>query len=246
MKLEIKELHTYYGASHILQGVSLSISSGEVVVLLGRNGAGKTTLLRSSVGLTKANSGSVLVDGAELRGSPVHRAPRLGVIFVPSGRRTFESLTVWENLQLAATSCPRRTGSWNPERVFEVFPKLAQLAKRRAGVLSGGEQQMLKIGRALVANPEILLLDEPTEGLAPVVVGELGDWINLLRQERLGILLAEQNALFSLEHADRGYILEKGRISLQGSAEEVWVSQELQSALGIAARDTNDSQGEEK
>lgn len=243
MILEVENLHTYYGASHVLQGVSLSVSSGEVVVLLGRNGAGKTTLLRSIVGLTLPSSGSVKLDDTELRGSPVHRAPRLGMVFVPSGRRSFETLTVWENLQLASRSCPDREGTWAPERVLEVFPKLSQLMNRRAGVLSGGEQQMLKIGRALVANPEILLLDEPTEGLAPVVVSELGEWIDLLRTEKIGILLAEQNALFSLEHADRGYILEKGRLSFGGSAEQVWESSELQSALGIAERDSENDSG---
>lgn len=236
MRLTVEDLHTNYGSSRILRGVSVSVGSGEVVALLGRNGAGKTTLLRSVVGLTRPHSGSVRADDIEMRGAPVHRAARVGVAFVPSGRRAYASLTVAQNIELAARSCPGRHGPWNSERVYEAFPALRNLAGRRSGFLSGGEQQMLKIARALVSNPEILLLDEPTEGLSPVVVEELGSWIDLLRGEKLGILLAEQNATFSLQHADRGYILEKGMIALAATADEVWTSPELRSALGVAAR----------
>ena len=236
MKLEIDGVNTYYGASHILQGVSLSVTQGEVVTLLGRNGAGKTTLMRSIVGLTRARAGRIDVAGRDVRKAAPHVIARLGVAFVPSGRRVFGSLSVDENLRLAAGSCPGRSGPWNPTRVYDVFPKLAELKGRPARHLSGGEQQMLKLGRALVTNPAILLLDEPTEGLAPMVVGSLGDWLELLRAEGFGVLLAEQNAMFALNHADRGYILEKGRISYEGPAATLRASDQLLSGLGVSAR----------
>jgi branched-chain amino acid transport system ATP-binding protein len=236
MKLAVEGLNTYYGASHILQGVSLQITQGEIVTLLGRNGAGKTTLLRSVVGLTRARSGRVDIEGRDVRKSPPHVVARLGVAFVPSGRRVFGSLSVDQNLRLAATSVRGRKGSWSVDRVYEAFPKLVELRARPARHLSGGEQQMLKLGRALVTNPAILLLDEPTEGLAPVVVGNLGEWLELLRAEGFGVLLAEQNARFALNHADRGYILEKGRISYAGAAAALHASEELLSGLGVSAR----------
>jgi branched-chain amino acid transport system ATP-binding protein len=236
VKLEVEGLQTYYGASHILQGVSLDVAQGEVVTLLGRNGAGKTTLMRSIVGLTRARAGRVGIDGKDMRKSAPHKLARVGVAFVPSGRRVFGSLTVAENLRVAAGSCPRRGGRWDVQRVYETFPKLEEVRRRPARHLSGGEQQMLKLGRALVTNPAILLLDEPTEGLAPVVVGNLGEWLELLREEGFGVLLAEQNAMFALNHADRGYILEKGRISYEGSADTLRTSAELLSGLGVGAR----------
>jgi branched-chain amino acid transport system ATP-binding protein len=233
--LEVDELDTYYGSSHILQAVSLTVASGEVVVLLGRNGAGKTTLMRSIVGLTRARRGAVRLDGQDVRELRPHRIARRGIAFVPSGRRVFGSLTVGQNLELAARGT-RRAGDWSVPRVFETFPKLERLRRRPARHLSGGEQQMLKLGRALVANPEILLLDEPTEGLAPVVVGELGHWLELLREEGFGVLLAEQNAIFALAHADRGYILEKGSIRHEGDSEELRGSEELLAGLGVTRR----------
>jgi branched-chain amino acid transport system ATP-binding protein len=233
--LEVQGIDTYYGSSHVLQGVSLSVASGEVVVLLGRNGAGKTTLMRSVVGLTGARRGAVRVDGEDVREWRPHRIARRGIAFVPSGRRVFGSLTVAQNLELAARST-RRSGDWTVRRVYDTFPKLETLRRRPARHLSGGEQQMLKLGRALVANPEILLLDEPTEGLAPVVVGELGHWLELLREQGFGVLLAEQNALFALAHADRGYILEKGAIVHEGDADELRGSDELLAGLGVTRR----------
>jgi branched-chain amino acid transport system ATP-binding protein len=236
VKLELDGVDTYYGPSHILQGVSLSVSSGEVVVLLGRNGAGKTTLMRSAVGLTRARRGMIAIDGRDVRRVATHKIARAGVAFVPSGRRVFGSLTVAQNLELSARSSRGRKGDWSVDRVYETFPKLSTVKRRPARHLSGGEQQMLKLGRALVTNPEILLLDEPTEGLAPVVVGELGQWLELLRNEGFGVLLAEQNALFALRHAARGFILEKGRIRYEGTAEELRGSEELLAGLGVTRR----------
>lgn len=243
MNLSVAEAHTYYGSSHVLQGVSLHVRSPEVVVLLGRNGAGKTTLMRTIVGLTPPRAGTVSVDGRDVTGKPAHTVGRLGVAFVPSGRRVFGSLTVEQNLRLAARSCPRRTGEWSVGRVYDAFPALAQLRRRPARHLSGGEQQMLKLGRALVTNPEILLLDEPTEGLAPVVVGQLGAWLDLLRAVGLGVLLAEQNAVFALRHADRGYILEKGRVTHEGDADTLASSEELLTSLGVSARAGRSARG---
>ena len=235
MNVSVEHLDTYYGASHVLQDVSISVHSGEVVVLLGRNGAGKTTLMRSVVGLTRARRGAVRVDGQDVREWRPHRIARRGIAFVPSGRRVFGSLTVAQNLELAARST-RREGAWTMRRVYETFPKLETLRRRPARHLSGGEQQMLKLGRALLANPEILLLDEPTEGLAPVVVGELGHWLELLREQGFGVLLAEQNAIFALRHADRGSILEKGTITYEASADELRGSEELLAGLGVTRR----------
>ena len=231
--LDVRDLHSYYGSSHVVQGVTLSVAPGEVVTLLGRNGAGKTTTLRGLVGLTPPRRGTVTLDGRAITGAQPHVAARLGLAFVPSGRRVIGSLTVAENLKLAAHSNRKRAGSWTVDRVHATFPKLATIADRQAGLLSGGEQQMLKLGRALLGNPRVLLLDEPTEGLSPAVVSELGGWLDVLRQERLGVLLTEQNAVFALRHADRGYILEKGRVRAEGSRAELSTGTALRTYLGI-------------
>lgn len=236
MRLELKDVHTYYGQSHILQGISLTVGEGEVVALLGRNGAGKTTTMRSIIGLTPPRSGQVTLDGARIARRPPHGIARAGVSYVPSGRRVFGSLTVRQNLELALrdSRVPERERTWTIERLYRVFGKLADLGGRRAGFLSGGEQQMLKLGRALLAHPKLLLLDEPTEGLAPVVVREMRTWIELIKREgHVSILLAEQNALFALHLADRGYILEKGRIQHEAPAAELSGSAEARTYLGV-------------
>jgi branched-chain amino acid transport system ATP-binding protein len=238
--LEIEAIDTYYGASHILQGLSLSVGEGEAVALLGRNGAGKTTTMRSVLGLTPARRGRIAFAGREITRTKTHRIARSGVAFVASGRRVFGTLTVGQNLELAARTPGRRVQgargpaeAWRVEDVLEVFPKLRELSDRRAGFLSGGEQQMLKLGRALLGNPRLLLLDEPTEGLSPAVVGDLGRWLDRLRERGLSILLTEQNALFALSHVDRGYVMLKGRITHEAPAAQLRESQEVRAALGV-------------
>jgi branched-chain amino acid transport system ATP-binding protein len=236
MMLSIEAIHTYYGQSHILQDVSLEIDQGECVALLGRNGAGKTTTMRSIMGLTPPKRGRIALDGAEITGLAPHQIARAGLGYVPSGRRIFSELTVRQNLELAAHDAKGTEGPWDVSRVLEMFPKLHELAGRGAGFLSGGEQQMLKLGRALLRNPKLLLLDEPTEGLAPVVVKDLFRWIERLKGEHLSILLSEQNSAFALNISDRGYILEKGRIRFSAPAQDLAESQEIRTYLGIASK----------
>jgi branched-chain amino acid transport system ATP-binding protein len=215
--LEAHALHTAYGLSRVLFGVSIDVAAGECVCLLGRNGVGKSTTMRSIMGLTPPQSGRVVFRGVDITGWEPYRVARAGIGFVPEDRRIFADLTVWENLDVA-----RRTaggnGGFTLERVFDLFPKLRELTSRQGGHLSGGEQQMLTIARTLMGNPELLLLDEPSEGLAPIVVDHLRDQIARLKREGLTILLAEQNTEFSLELADRVYVLEKGSIRFSGPA----------------------------
>ena len=214
--LEAQDLHTAYGLSRVLFGISLEVRAGECVCLLGRNGVGKSTTMRSIMGLTPPQSGRVRFRGTDITGWAPHRVARAGLGFVPEDRRIFADLTVWENLDVA-----RRAAGGNGftlERVFDLFPKLRELTARQGGHLSGGEQQMLTIARTLMGNPQLLLLDEPSEGLAPIVVDHLRDQIARLRHEGLTILLAEQNTEFSLSLADRVYVLEKGAIKFSGPA----------------------------
>jgi branched-chain amino acid transport system ATP-binding protein len=220
MILEVKDIYTAYGLSQILFGVSLKVKRGEVVSLLGRNGVGKTTTLRSIMGLTPPRSGSIKFKGEEIAGKPPYQIARIGIGSVPEDRRIFPDLTVWENLDVAIKSSREGGPTWTMERVFELFPALEPLQNRRGGFLSGGEQQMLTIARALMGNPELLLLDEPSEGLAPVVVKHLGGQISRLREEGMTILLCEQNFRFSLDLSDRLYILEKGEVRYEGSMAE--------------------------
>jgi len=212
--LEVRDIHTAYGLSRVLFGVSIEVNTGECVCLLGRNGVGKSTTMRSIMGLTPPQSGRVAFRAVDITGWDSYRVARAGIGFVPEDRRIFADLTVWENLDVAH----RGSGAWTPERVFDLFPALRQLTGRNGGYLSGGEQQMLTIARTLMGNPELLLLDEPSEGLAPLVVDHLGVQIARLKAEGLTILLAEQNTEFSLRLADRVYVLEKGAIRFSGAA----------------------------
>ena len=216
--LTVEDVYTAYGQSQVLFGVSLTVTAGECVCLLGRNGVGKTTTMRSIMGLTPPARGRVVWKGRDIAGREPYQVANLGIGFVPEDRRIFADLTVWENLDVAARRA--RPGGFSVERVFDLFPKLRELRGRQGGFLSGGEQQMLTVGRTLMGNPELLLLDEPSEGLAPLVVDHLGEQIARLKAEGLTILLAEQNVDFSLELADRVYVLEKGHIRYQGSARE--------------------------
>jgi branched-chain amino acid transport system ATP-binding protein len=216
--LVVEEIHTFYGRSQVLFGVALDVAPGECVCLLGRNGVGKTTTMRSIMGLTPPRRGRVVWKGREITGKPAYQIAQAGIGFVPEDRRIFAELTVWENLDVASRG--RGSGGWTVERVFALFPKLGELVSRPGGFLSGGEQQMLTIARTLMGNPELLLLDEPSEGLAPLVVEHLKEQIGRLKREGLTILLAEQNVGVCLDLADRVYVLEKGQIRYQGSARE--------------------------
>ena len=211
--LALDDVHAVYGPSHVLHGVSLHVGDGEVVSLLGRNGAGKSTTLKAIVGVVEITSGDVRFDGRSLRGVPTHRVARLGVGLVPEDRRIFADLTVLDNLAVGA----RPDSGWTAQRVFSLFPKLAELARRRGGSLSGGEQQMLTIARTLMTGPRLLLLDEPSEGLAPVVVQSLADNVAALKRQGVAILMAEQNLAFARRLADRAYIIEKGQIRFDGT-----------------------------
>ena len=214
--LDVREIHTAYGLSRVLFGVSVEVRAGECVCLLGRNGVGKSTTMRSIIGLTPPQAGRVTWKGTDVTGWEPYRVARAGIGFVPEDRRIFADLTVWENLDVA-----RKRGPWTLERVFDLFPKLRELTSRNGGYLSGGEQQMLTIARTLMGNPELLLLDEPSEGLAPIVVDHLREQIARLKREGLTILLAEQNVDFSLALAERVYVLEKGSIRFNGPAERL-------------------------
>jgi branched-chain amino acid transport system ATP-binding protein len=210
--LELEGVQAGYGLSRVLHGVSLSARAGEVVSLLGRNGAGKSTTLKAIVGLVEISGGAVRCDGRDITRHPTHEISRLGIGYVPEDRRIFGDLTVAENLMVGQ----KGGGAWSAARVYEFFPRLRELAGRRAGGLSGGEQQMLTVARTLMGNPRVLLLDEPSEGLAPVIVRALGEQVAALKREGLTILLSEQNLKFAARLADRAYIIEKGEIRFEG------------------------------
>ncbi len=224
--LELENIHTYYGLSHILFGVSISVSKGEVVCLLGRNGAGKSTTMKSVIGLTPPKQGKVKFKDTDITGMKPYLIARMGVGFVPDDRRVFADLSVDENLEISETAT-NKPDQWNRERIYDFFKPLGHIRDRKAGFLSGGEQQMLTIARALVTNPELVLLDEPTEGLAPILVGMLEERILELKREGLTILLAEQNQKTALRLSDRGYILDNGVIRYSGTIEELRENEEV-------------------
>jgi branched-chain amino acid transport system ATP-binding protein len=232
--IEATGLNTFYGKSHILHDVSLTLADGQVATLLGRNGAGKTTTLRSLLGLTPARSGAVRVLGQDCATWPPYRIAALGVGYVPEGRRVFANLSVEENLKVPL----QRPGPWTIEKVYELFPRLAQRRSHRGRQLSGGEQQMLAIGRALVLNPRILLLDEPSQGLAPLIVLEVFQVVARLRTQGLSILLIEQNVRAAVQIADTAYVLDDGRIVYQGAATDLAADEERLRTLAGAAAET--------
>jgi branched-chain amino acid transport system ATP-binding protein len=230
--LVVDDIHTYYGESYVLQGVSLHVRRGHVVAVLGRNGMGKTTLIRSVIGFTPARRGRILYRGMDITRRPSEQIAKLGVGLVPQGRRIFPSLTVQENLLVGAR---RRNGEgWTLDRIHTLFPRLRDRSHYRGNRISGGEQQMLAIGRALMANPEFLLMDEPSEGLAPLLVQELGGVLARLKQEGLSFLLVEQNFRLALSLADRVFVLSKGRVVFEGTPSELEQSTETrQRYLGV-------------
>lgn len=228
--LQVRDLHTYYGESHVLQGVSLGVEQGSVTAVLGRNGVGKTTLCRSLVGLTPARSGQIVFDGTDITRVPPHRIHALRISLVPQGRRIFPSLTVRENMAIASRPLPGGAG-WTLERVLSVFPRLGERSGNRGNELSGGEQQMLAVARALVGNPKFLVLDEPTEGLAPALVAEVGNLVRRLKAEGTSILLVEQNAAFAIKLADYAHVMSKGRIVHSSEPDVLWANEEIKTQL---------------
>jgi branched-chain amino acid transport system ATP-binding protein len=237
--LQLENIHTYYGASHVLQGVSLSVNASECVALLGRNGAGKTTTINSIVGFVPAREGRLVFNGEDVTNKPPHQIVRRGIGLVPQGRRIFPELTVRENVLLGERRSHHRSSgegtlgapasaSWSFARVLELFPSLKDKTTRRGSQLSGGEQQMVAFARALVANPELLLLDEPSEGLAPLIVREIGRVVAQIKESGYSILLVEQNLGLALTLADRVYVVSKGKVVFEGTPQALRASPELE------------------
>jgi branched-chain amino acid transport system ATP-binding protein len=225
--LSLTNVHAYYGDSHILHGISFSLQPGGVLALLGRNGAGKTTCISTIIGFLTPREGDIRLFGESIEGLSPERISRLGIGLVPQGRRIFSSLTVRENLMVAQQRGGAKGKSWNLERIYDMFPRLRERHAQFAGTLSGGEQQMLAIGRALMGNPRVLLLDEPSEGLAPLIVAEVGRTIRRLKQEGQSIVLVEQNRQLALDVADQAVILNTGRCAFVGSATDILNNEEL-------------------
>jgi branched-chain amino acid transport system ATP-binding protein len=221
--LSVNAIHTYYGISHILFDVSLTVSKGEVVGLLGRNGAGKSTTMRSIMGLTPPKQGTITFNGQDITGRKAYLLVRDGIAYVPDDRRVFADLTVDDNLEIPFS----RNSEWTRERVYDLFPALGEMKSRRAGNLSGGEQQMLTVARALMTGPELLLLDEPTEGLAPLIVRDLEEQILKLRDVGISILLSEQNVKSALKLVNRVYVIDNGRIRFEGTVADLEANEEV-------------------
>ena len=232
--LSARDVHAYYGKSHILHGVSLEVNEGEIVTLLGRNGAGKTTTMRALMGLTPPRAGSVTILGEDVTRWAAYRIARLGVGYVPEGRKIFPNLTVLENLIVP----PRRPGPWNLERVFKLFPRLGERQGQLGRQLSGGEQEMLAIARPLLLNPRIMLLDEPSQGLAPLVEQEVMGVVKSMREEGLSVLLVEQNVPLSLGVADRAYVLDDGKVVYDGTAASLAADHDLVQKLAGATAES--------
>jgi branched-chain amino acid transport system ATP-binding protein len=233
--LVVKDLHTFYGKSHILQGVSLEISGGTILGVLGRNGVGKTTLIRSIIGLILTSDGKIIFQNKDITHLPSYLRVKTGIGLVPQGRLIFPSLKVHENLTINARPAKEATGQdWNLDKILERFPRLRERLYHNGNQLSGGEQQMLAIGRALIGNPKLLLMDEPSEGLAPLLVEEIGNLMSELRAQGLSMLLVEQNFHFSIKFADRILIMNKGQFVHQSSASELLANHEIrQTYLGV-------------
>ncbi|AHB07072.1 MULTISPECIES: ABC transporter ATP-binding protein [Pandoraea] len=228
--LKLEQIHTHYGAVEALSGVSIEVNKGEIVTLIGSNGAGKTTLMMTVCGTPRASSGRVMFEGNDITGCPTHEIMRMGLAISPEGRRVFPSLTVIENLKMGGFFASKDDIDAGMDHVFKLFPRLAQRGKQRAGTMSGGEQQMLAIGRALMSRPRLLLLDEPTLGLAPLVIAQIFDIIRAIREEGVTVFLVEQNANKALHVADRGYVLETGRVVLADSAANLLANDDIKRA----------------
>ncbi|MGH6670936.1 MAG: ABC transporter ATP-binding protein [Xanthobacteraceae bacterium] len=230
--LDVQDIHTYYGDAYVLQGLSLKLEQGQILGLLGRNGVGKTTLVNSIVGFVPPRRGRIYFKGADITGDSSFAIVRSGVGLVPQGRRVFPTLSVEDNLSVAARSVERH--GWSMARVYSLFPRLRERCRQRARTLSGGEQQMLAIGRGLMTNPDCLIMDEPSEGLAPIIIQGLWDAIAKLKQEGLSILLVEQNAALALKLVDFVHVISKGRVVHSSPPGELWENQDVKSRyLGI-------------
>ncbi len=223
--LEVREIHTYYGTSHILFGISFDVNRGEAVCLLGRNGAGKTTTFRSIIGLTPPKAGSIKFEGSEIIGKPPYRIAKMGIGYVPDTRRIFPDLTVRQNILIARRE--REGGTWNLESIYALFPKLKELDNHMGTQLSGGEQQMLTVARSLMTNPRLLLLDEPGEGLAPLIIKAMKEQLGEIKKLGVTMLICEHNVGLATALSDRGYVMDKGAIRYQGTIEELQKNEEI-------------------
>jgi branched-chain amino acid transport system ATP-binding protein len=232
--LKVEALNAYYGRAHILFDVSLEVGRGEVVALMGRNGAGKSTTMKAVMGLSPRREGAIRFDGTDISTLPPHRIARMGLGYVPEDRRVFSGLTVMENLDTGRQPAREGAPNWTPEKLFKLFPNLGEMPKRLGGQMSGGEQQMLTVSRTLMGNPQLVLLDEPSEGVAPVIVEQMANMILEMKREGLSILLSEQNLHFAELVSDRAYVLEKGQIRFSGTMDELSMDYAVRQAyLGV-------------